>query len=195
MIYVIEYLNNFSGKNTLKNTYYKIFLTYWLNDENEKARTYFNKIPFVGQKLYDSDNYAQKVSENKEYPDKNLTKIRLFTDGGYYEKALEIVKTISLSDFRLKKDKLEYFYRIGRLYHKYGKINDAITYYLKTIQLTTTETYYFAPNASLQLGYIYLSKGDKQTARIYFTKALNYKSHEYKNSIDNKAKVALNNLK
>ncbi|HEY8401534.1 MAG TPA: hypothetical protein VIK89_09745, partial [Cytophagaceae bacterium] len=82
----------------------------------------------------------------------------------------------------------------GRLHHKVGSINDAIDYYLKTIELSPPDTYYFAPNAALQLGYIYKRKSDKENARKYFQKALTYKNYEYKNSIDNKAKAALNEL-
>jgi hypothetical protein len=31
-------------------------------------------------------------------------------------------------------------------------------------------------------------------AKIYFEKAISYKKHEYKNSVDNKAKAALNEM-
>ena len=55
--------------------------------------------------------------------------------------------------------------------------------------------YYFAPQAALQQGYLAQSAGNKPVARRYFQKALNYPWHEYKNSTDAKARLALQELK
>jgi tetratricopeptide (TPR) repeat protein len=105
------------------------------------------------------------------------------------------LKVVSINQFFTKREKLEYLYRSARLYHKAGQVNEGITYYLKTIELSKDENYYFAPNSALQLGYIYLSRVEKEEAKKYFQLALSYKNYEYKNSIDNKAKAALNELK
>jgi hypothetical protein len=189
------FLSHFKGQNSLKDTYFKLFLTYWLNDEDELAMPYFDKILTNGKELYDSDKHAQRIAHNREIPNKTITKIRLYTDGGYYNKAFDLLKILSMGQFFTKRDKLEYLYRSARLYHKAGQINDAIVYYTKTIDLSKDETYYFAPNSALQLGYIYQSRNEKEEAKKQFTLALSYKNYEYKNSIDNKAKAALNELK
>ena len=192
--YYTNFLSHFKGKNTLKDTYFKIFLTYWLNDEEALAMPYLDKILNNGRELYDSDKYAQRTAKNKEIPNKVLTKIRLYTDGGYYTKAFDLMKTLTLNQFITKREKLEYLYRSARLFHKTGQVNDAIDYYTKTIELSKVETFYFAPNSALQLGYIYQSQNEKEEARKQFNLALSYKNYEYKNSIDNKAKAALNEL-
>jgi len=191
----LTFLSHFKGKNSLKDTYFKLFLTYWMAGENDMAMRYFTKITSVGKTLYDSDKQAQRLAKNQELPNVVITRIRLYTDGGYFENAFEYLQPISLGQFKTKKDKLEYLYRSARLYHKVGRLNDAITYYEKTIELTKEETYYFAANSALQLGYIHQQANQKEEARTYFTLALSYKNHEYKNSIDNKAKAALNELK
>lgn len=193
--YYNNFLTNFNGKNSLKDTYFKIFLTYWLNDEDEQALPFLDKILNTGRELYDSDKHAQKIAKNREIPNKALTRIRLWTDGGYYSKAFDQLKLLSMGQFFTKREKLEYLYRSARLYHKAGQINDAIVYYKKTIDISQDENYYFAPNSALQLGYIYQSRNEKEEAVKYFNNALNYKNYEYKNSIDNKAKAALNELK
>ncbi len=54
---------------------------------------------------------------------------------------------------------------------------------------------YFAPNSCLHLGYIYEKQQNIQKAISYFEKAITYENHEYKGSIDNKAKAKLNQLK
>jgi len=193
--YYNHFITHFRGQNSVKDAYFKIFLTYWLNDEDEQAFPYFDKILQNGRELYDSDKHAQRIAKNREIPNKILTKIRLYTDGGYYTSAFELMKTLSMNQFYTKREKLEYLYRTARLYHKAGQLNDAIVYYKKTIELSAEENYYFAPNSALQLGYIYQSRNEKEEAIRQFNNALNYKNYEYKNSIDNKAKAALNELK
>jgi hypothetical protein len=49
-------------------------------------------------------------------------------------------------------------------------------------------------DAALQLGYMALGKKNVAQARYYFKKALAYPQHDYKRSIDSKAKVALGAL-
>ncbi|MCS6824683.1 MAG: hypothetical protein NZ529_10340 [Cytophagaceae bacterium] len=191
----LEFLSDYKGKNSIKDSYYKIFLSYWLQDKEAEAMKYFDQITKVGKEAFDSDKYAQRMAKNRELPEKTLTKIRLYTDGGFFEKAYELEKNISVSTFQTKKNKLEYYYRMARLYHKSGRIQSAETYYMKTIELTTDESYYFAPNSALQLGYIYFALNETEKAKLYFRKALAYKNYEYKNSIDNKAKAMLNKIK
>jgi hypothetical protein len=60
--------------------------------------------------------------------------------------------------------------------------------------MTGQENWYFAPNACLQLGYLYQSRNMLAEAEEYFLRALAYKRHEYKNSIDSKARSALAQL-
>ncbi|HPM32130.1 MAG TPA: DUF3808 domain-containing protein, partial [Chryseolinea sp.] len=93
-----------------------------------------------------------------------------------------------------KRDQAEFPYRKARLFHKQNKLQEAKMFYEQTIQSTAQEPWYFAPNACLQLGYIALFESDKRTAKLYFEQALTYKKHEYKNSIDSKAKSALAQL-
>src|SRR5690606_41799738 len=69
--------------------------------------------------------------------------------------------------------------------------SEARRYYDDTIRACGDEPWYFAPNACLQMGYISLEAGDTTRAKDYFIKARKYPRHEYKNSIDSKAKSAL----
>jgi hypothetical protein len=90
---------------------------------------------------------------------------------------------------------VELNYRKARLSHKINHISDAKLYYEKTIELNGSANWYFAPNACLQLGYILMQENNSNAAEEYFERALSYKKHEYKNSIDTKAKSALAQLK
>lgn len=191
----IKFLNSYKGKNFIKDAYYKIFLSYWLNNEEENAKLYLTKILKNGHTLYDADKHAQKFAEKGEMPDRILMKARLFFDGGYYQKALETINTFNSKETHPAKDLIEFYYRKGRIYHLLNNSSNASLYYLKTIELSKNVSYYFAPNAALQMGYIYKEQNNKELARIYFQKALSYQNYEYKNSIDNKAKAALNEMK
>jgi Tfp pilus assembly protein PilF len=51
--------------------------------------------------------------------------------------------------------------------------------------------WYFGANAALNLGYIAKEQKDFDAARKYFQLALTFPKHEYKTSIDSKAKSEL----
>jgi tetratricopeptide (TPR) repeat protein len=196
-VYFNRYISTFKGKNLIKDANYKLFLSYWLTNEDAMAMAYWKAIPNVGQTTFESDKYAQKIALSNELPNKQLSKLRLFTDGGNYTKAFEIYNATNLSDLVTKKDKIEYYYRAARLYQKTGRQNECIQYYKKVIALSSEakNNYYFAPNSALQLGYIYTQLKNHTVARSYFHQAIAYKNHEYENSIEQKAKIALNEIK
>jgi uncharacterized protein HemY len=60
--------------------------------------------------------------------------------------------------------------------------------------MTSQDNWYFAPNACLQLGYIYQLQNKTTEAEEFFKRAISYRRHEYKNSIDSKARSALAQL-
>lgn len=187
-----KFLETYKGKNFIKDAYYKLFLSFWLNNEEEESKKYIDKILRKGQALYDADKHAQKFAEKGDFPDKILMKCRLYFDGGYYQEALNILNGFSAKD---NYSLVEFNYRKGRIYHQLGDYSKAIIFYLKTIELSGNKNYYFAPNSALQMGYIYKEQNNKELARLYFQKALSYQDYEYKNSIDNKAKAAMAELK
>lgn len=188
------FLNNYRGKDLIKDSWFKIFLTYWLTDNESMASVHFKKAQSSGRSFSDPDRNARGILNEEFYPNKRLMQLRLATDGGYFELATGIANTISEKYFESKKDKTEYFYRLGRLNHKSGNLEDAIYYYLNTIKKSANERWYFAPNACLQTGYIYKQRQQFDKAEYYFNKSLSYKKHKYKSSIDRKAEAALTEL-
>lgn len=188
------YLQHYKGKNFIKDINYKLFVIHYIANEDNIAYVYWNKIPKEGNSLYESDKYAEQQYKYNSIPNKQLAKVRFYTDGGYYNLAFDLLNKLFLDDLKSQKDKIEYYYRYARLYHKTNNLSEAIDYYEKVIQINTTQTYYFAPNACLQLGYIYIYLKQPEKAKYYFNKAIDYKNHEYENSIEQKAKVALRAL-
>ncbi len=189
--YYLHFLKATKGKNHIKDAYYKIFLTYWLSGNEEKAVYYLGKVGNVGQEVYDSDRYAGKFARNQVFPDKHLMKARLSCDGGYLDKALAELSKYCLKREEDHVDNIEFWYRKGRIFQLQGNYKAAIDNYEKVILLSEGKNHYFAPNACLQTGYMLSESGNITEARHYFSKALSYADHEYKNSIDNKARAAL----
>ncbi|MFN6943839.1 MAG: tetratricopeptide repeat protein [Cytophagaceae bacterium] len=188
------YLKEHKGKNFIKDTYYRIFLTHWLSNNDKEAEESLAKVIQNGVAIYDADKYADNFAKNRDFPHKALMEARLYTDGGYYSKAKTSLSSM-VNQKISSRDKIEYYYRYARIYHKTHELERARDMYLKTIEESGALPYYFAPNSALQLGYIFKEENNIEEARNYFNLALSYKNHQYKNSIDNKAKAALSELK
>ncbi len=196
-----SFLTKYKGFNFLKDTYYKLFLCYWLNNEEVKGIEYLEKIKSVGANIVESDKVASKFSENylnkktlKSNAQKVLMKARLAFDGGFYDKALEFLISYSENSFDQMSDRAEFNYRKGRVFQKLNNSPNAIIYFDRAIVLSENQNWSFGASSALQLGYIYQLKNEKAKAKSYFEKAISYKKHDYKNSIDNKAKAALNEM-
>lgn len=121
-------------------------------------------------------------------------KARLAFDGGYYDKALELLSSYSENSFDQASNRAEFNYRKGRIFQKLNNLQNAIAYFERAIILSENQNWSFGASSALQLGYIYQSKNEKMKSKLNFEKAISYKKHEYKNSVDNKAKAALNEM-
>uniref|UniRef100_UPI00389ABF02 tetratricopeptide repeat protein n=1 Tax=Reichenbachiella agarivorans TaxID=2979464 RepID=UPI00389ABF02 len=185
-----KFLNRYKGKNYIKDTWFKIFLTYWLDGEDKLAELHWEKAQKAGRELVAADKNAADYLSGS-YPNKELYKARLAVDGGYFHIAHSVLKHIKQESIKGKKDEVEYFYRYGRLYDKEGKEEDALFHYLNTIKKSGDENWYYAPSACLQVGYIYESRLDDEKATYYYKKAQSYSKHKYKDGIDYQAKAAL----
>ena len=189
------FINNTKGQSNIKDSYYKIGLCYWLNGNKNDALDIFQQAREKGQEISEADKYAARTLAAKELPNIPLSKVRYFTDGGYYDQARRILDSIRSPEIPNKRDHIEYYYRKARLAHKMGDIAEAKKFYTETIDNTPEESpWYFAPNACLQMGYLLRAENDLAGARRYFERVREYPRHEYKNSIDTKAKSALSQL-
>ncbi len=188
------FLINYLGKNYIKNVYYRLFLSDWLSDKPQASK-YLDSCLNKGQLQIELDKNAENFAKQRNFPHKALMQARLLTDGGFYEKAWEIVVKVSEEQLDNQKDKIELLYRKARILDKQGNYEDACHFYQRTIDTSGNLPYYFAPNSALQLGYLYRDVfKNKKLAINYFKKVLSYPQHEYKNSLDHKAKTALKRL-
>ena len=182
---------NYPSQSFKKDSYFKISLNYWLLGDTKLAKANFDKAKITGSDKAEPDRYAAKQLEDPNLPNKKLLQVRFSTDGGYYDEARTMLSSITPGDLPTTKDKTEFYYRKARLAHRTGEIAAAKMFYQQSIDMTSNHPWYFGANAALNLGYIAKDQKNYNDARKYFKMALDYPKHEYKNSIDSKARTEL----
>jgi hypothetical protein len=187
--YFESYLKNYTGNFNIKDAYLKIAWYHLLNGNIDKYKAYTSLSKVRGQAISEKDKEAMNQASETHAPEINLLKARLYYDGGYYSKALDAIKEKKLENIPLTKDKLEYLYRMGRIFQAMSKDDQAIVFYIAAMNKGEELTYYYAANSALQLGFIYEKKKQFDKAAMYYSKATKMKNTEYKNSIESKAKA------
>jgi predicted negative regulator of RcsB-dependent stress response len=190
-IYLKLFIEKFKGRFYVKDVLQKLSWFYYLQGNQQKANEYRGLVLKKGGTETEADKQAQKEAIAGIWPDKLLLKARLLNDGGYFNEALKLLQGKGSADFSSPADKLEFAYRLGRIYDDTGRKEEAITAYLTVIKLGVQSREYYAARAALQAGYIYEKLGDKKTACAYFQKCIDMKDHDYKNSLDQKAKAGI----
>src|SRR5260221_10630947 len=192
-VYLFKYIKNYKGTNYIKDTYLKLAYYYLLQNDAEKYLYFLKLVKSKGYAIDEKDKQALREANDAE-PDIDLLKTRFYFDGGYYNKALSQIEKKDVNDFKLLRDKIEFYYRLGRIYDKTEKFNDAVINYQKAINLGKTAKYYYAANAAVRAGIIFEQKKDYNRAADYYNQALDMKDHEYQSSIDNDAKEGLKRI-
>lgn len=189
------FLEQYHGQHYRKDAAFKLYLAAWLGGNAAAADRYRQQIDAAGRTVVEEDAYAQRFYDDELPLNRILTRARLQIDGGYYREALATLRTFSPAKASPPRDQLEWPYRRARAYHGLGRLDSARLFYTRTIALAGQAPYYFAPQAALQMGYLCQANGEVHLARVYFQKVLDSPKHEYKNSTDTKAKIALAGLK
>jgi tetratricopeptide (TPR) repeat protein len=175
----------------VKDVYQKLSWCYYLQGNMPAAEEARKAILKKGSTDSDADKQALKEARAGKWPNTLLLRARLLSDGGYANEAARLLQGKSEDDFAKDEDKLEFAYRVARIYDDLGREEDAIRSYLIAIRLGETRPEYFAARAALQLGQLYEKKGQKSIAITYYQRCLDMEDHEYKNSLDQRAKSGI----
>jgi len=192
-VYLLKYVNEYKGVNFIKDAYVKLAYYSLFKNDREKYASYINMVHTRGYATDEKDKQAIKEADDVQ-PNISLLKARFYYDGGYESKALDELKIHQEKDFNPLRDKIEFNYRLGRIYEKLEKFNEAIACYQRSIVLGKATAYYYSANAALSIGGIFEHKKDYKNAAIYYKQALDMRDHEYQNSIDTQAKDGLNRI-
>jgi hypothetical protein len=190
-----DFLQTSKGHFYLRDACMNIALCFYLQQNMKQANLYKEKILQLGKQESDADKQASHFAKHEKFPQKDLLKARLLNDGGYQEDALKILVKINPTSLQTEAEQLECIYRFARVYDDLDQQDLALEYYKKTIEKGIHATEYFAARAALQSAYIYEKRGNKKEAERLFTLLLNMGEHEYKNSLDQRAKAGLNRLR
>ncbi|MCX6230767.1 MAG: hypothetical protein NTZ33_04415 [Bacteroidetes bacterium] len=193
--YFLNYNVKYKGAHYIKASYQHLAWYYLLNNDVGKYTENMKKAARFGAALSEIDKQALYEANRNEPSNVQLMKARLLCDGGYFQQALKNLdeNTQSLL-LKTDKDSLEFYYRLGRIYHEWDKTDNAVPYYEKVLRKGCNAPWYFATNAALQLGLIYENRKDLNTARLYFKRCLSMSPKEYKNSLHTKAKAGLKRI-
>lgn len=167
----------------------RLSLCYYLKGDDQNAYFYKNKIKDLSASDLDADRRALKFSGENTFNHPELIKAQLLFDGGQPKRALDILKNdleeLTPSQYLEKK------YRMARALDELQEKEQAIRLYTECLELPNPGQDYYPARSALQLGLIFEERGQKQNALRYYRKVLNLQGHEFKNSLDQKAKLGI----
>jgi hypothetical protein len=190
-VYLERFVNNFKGKFYLKQALQRLSWYYYIHGNMDAANRYRAMVLTRGGTDTDEDKQALKEAKSGKWPNAVLLKARLLSDGGLFNEALKQLQHKKAADFSLIEERLEYAYRLGRIYDEMGIDDKAILMYEATVKAGANRPEYFAARAALQMGYIYEKRNDKAKALQCFQTCLDMQGHDYKNSLDQRAKAGI----
>lgn len=122
------YLNNYRGVNYIKDTFLNLAWLELLKGNIRGYKSLTEQVRLKGYSYHDKDKQALKEA-NDPVPDQNLLRARLLFDGTYYDKALAQIADRKMEDFKILRDKIEYCYRLGRIYNEVSRDDFALKFY------------------------------------------------------------------
>ncbi|UCG26748.1 MAG: hypothetical protein JSV24_07135 [Bacteroidales bacterium] len=190
-----KFAAEFKGMHYIKTCWHKLGWYYLLNGEEEKYQKCLHMVEKAGKMLVDADKQAIYEASSGRKPNLVLLKARLLFDGGYFGMAGTLLLENHDPDlFETGLDKLEYLYRLARVYHMSGEKMKAEKYYQIVLDKGREVPAYFASNSALQLGRVYEENDKPGEAVDYYKLALQLSRGSYWNSIVLEARSALNRL-
>lgn len=166
---------------------------YWFLKGNTAKSNRLNQNILKSAEFYSSeDKQARYEIEHAEFWTKELVEARLLFDGGNYKKSLEVLLSAraKVSSYT-NEQKLEYGYRIARIYDKFKDVEKAAKFYLMVINSDLDSRFYYPAYAAFYLGNLYAERNESDKAKTYYSKCIELDSPIYKASIHKKAKMAM----
>lgn len=189
--YFERFIRNFKGRYYMKDAIQKLSWHHYVHGDKTSAIRYRKMILEKGVAGTEADRQAEKEARGTEWPNLLLLKARLLNDGGHHRDALRLLHGKTIRDFDVEKDRLEFTYRAGRIFDDLSNTAEALKFYKEAFSLGQHSKEYFAARAALQMGFIFERKKDCNTALQWFRTCMDMKGHDYKNSLDQRAKAGI----
>jgi tetratricopeptide (TPR) repeat protein len=193
-IFFNNFLTYHLGKHYIKEAHQKMAWYYLLKNEPTRYFHHMQQILIKGANTTDEDQQALYEAETHNTPHPILLRSRLYYDGGYYDKALELLTESLYGTLHQHAHRLEFLYRKGRILQAQESLAEALHYLTLTITTGQLEKYYFACSAALQYGLIHESMGSNETALKFYYLCLEMTPSTYSTSLHQKARMGINRL-
>ncbi len=190
-----RFVKDFKGKFYVKEAWQKLGFAYYLKGNQKAAESCRTNVLRKGNAYSDADKRAYNESKTGEWPNPDLLKARLLYDGGYFTEALKLLSGKSQANYQRASDQLEFVYRVGRVYDDLNREDEALKFYNITIQQGKNRREYFASRAAWQAGLIMEKRGNLKEAIAYYQACLAMDDHDFKDSIDQRAKAGISRCK
>ncbi|MBP8726686.1 MAG: hypothetical protein JPMHGGIA_00733 [Saprospiraceae bacterium] len=188
------FFDRYPGQNHRAEAWQKRAWHAFLQGDLARFQWCMNQCRETGPGLIDEDKQAFLDASSGIQPDALLLRARLLSDGGYAERALQLLKggppAYSHDDIRLT----EYHYRLARIYQQLSEPKLALENFQTAIASGSSSSHLVC-NAALQSGILYESSGDKESARRHYEKVLSLDPDRYRNSLHQKARAGLSRLR
>jgi tetratricopeptide (TPR) repeat protein len=174
----------------------KIAWTSLVSGDTSGYHKYIRRALTEGTREVDEDKQAYAEASSGVVPNVPLLRARLLSDGGYYNRALDLLLNRSLKEYiRNKRDLAEYYYRLGRIYQALDQDARAVHNYRLAVLNGKNLPAYYAAGAALQMGIIHERNKAFPSADSCFRLCLSLDYEEYKTSLSQKARAGLNRVR
>jgi tetratricopeptide (TPR) repeat protein len=194
MTYLNRFIQRYNGRMFVKDAWQQLAYAYYIQGNMAQARHCRNQILSQGSRETDADKQAYLFGKNSSWPALPVLKARLLLDGGYYPQAMAQLRSTDVNTLPTVADKLEYYFRLARVYDVTGDPDKAIGLYHTTIAMGRQRQEHFAARAALQMALLYEKSGRIKEAIASFKDCLSMKNHDFQANIDQQSKAGLNRL-
>ncbi|MCB0641749.1 MAG: hypothetical protein KDC44_08930, partial [Phaeodactylibacter sp.] len=154
-LYFKKFLNQFKGQNFIKEAHQRLAWHYLIHQNEPGYWAEMTLCKTEGHTLVGSDQSALQEAERGKLPNVHLLKARNLFDGGYYQRAAQVLNQLSPAQFIDLHDQIEFTYRKGRILHALQSYDEALRLYQQTIDTGRDQPWYYACRAALESGHIY----------------------------------------
>lgn len=172
------FVRHFQGVNYVKDAWRKRAWVALLKGDTLGYHRMMDSVIEYGGKYVDADKQAYQEAQSNRIPNVSLLKARVLFDGGYYEKAKNVLDVLGRSPMT-PEEQLERTYRYARIAHHQKNWSEAKKEYRRTIEAGRYSPSYFVGNAALKLGEIYETEDSLKQAEYYYNLCLqlNFKAY------------------
>lgn len=197
-VYFSQFLQSENGMLFRTDAMFRLGMAYTLNDNYHRGREIFSQLISDKNSGFEDDAYAAQMAQKFFVSEpsinvKALFKARNRYDGGYYGKALEILSSLSTQHLNLQ-EKTELHYRYARIYHTQGKLDLANFHYQHCIAQPKSSQLWLQVYAYYFSGEIAKEQQLTEKAKELYKKALSFDDYFYQDGLENRCKVALDEL-